>query len=217
MGLRQNLRNVRKKRGLSQEQLACMVCVSRQTISKWESGESYPSSFHIVTLAKRLNCDINVLIGNDEIISVEDANSDTSLPKVGLLKSILPRACFTALVGLFVAVLCFFFAGQSYTPSNRISETATDSMKLEVFNTITSVFLDNVIRPSDQKVKRTIVGYGISNENGSFYIKCRLCDNGTPKAAIIYFHKDNNGDFSYDCEFYDDYNYCPQGEFHRIG
>ena len=112
MGLRQNLRNVRKERGLSQEQLACMVCVSRQTISKWESGESYPSSFHIVTLAKRLNCDINVLIGNDEIVSVEDANSNTSLPKVGLLKSILPRACFTALVGLFVAVLCFFFAGQ---------------------------------------------------------------------------------------------------------
>lgn len=38
-----NLQNLRKQKRMSQEQLAEKVNVSRQSISKWERGESYPT------------------------------------------------------------------------------------------------------------------------------------------------------------------------------
>ena len=40
MSFAENLKNIRKKRNITQEQLADMLLVSRQAISKWESGGS---------------------------------------------------------------------------------------------------------------------------------------------------------------------------------
>ena len=42
MKLSNNLKNIRKENNLSQEQLAEKLGVSRQAVSKWESGQSYP-------------------------------------------------------------------------------------------------------------------------------------------------------------------------------
>ena len=42
MGFAENLRELRKERGLSQEDLAELLDVSRQAVSKWEQGMGYP-------------------------------------------------------------------------------------------------------------------------------------------------------------------------------
>ena len=45
-----NLKNIRKSKKISQEDLADKLGVSRQSISKWETGENYPSMQNIVCL-----------------------------------------------------------------------------------------------------------------------------------------------------------------------
>ena len=59
MDFRRNLKENRKRARLSQEELADKISVSRQTISKWESGDSYPSTQHILMIAKYLDCSMD--------------------------------------------------------------------------------------------------------------------------------------------------------------
>ncbi len=57
-----NLRNLRKAKKLSQEKLAEKVGVSRQSVSKWECGESYPEMEHILQLCHIFHCKLNDLV-----------------------------------------------------------------------------------------------------------------------------------------------------------
>ena len=52
MTLGEKLKMLRASRGLSQEQLAAELNVSRQAVSKWESGASDPSTSNLLALAK---------------------------------------------------------------------------------------------------------------------------------------------------------------------
>ena len=57
-----NLRALREKRNLSQEDLARKLQISRQSISKWEQGISYPSILYLVPLAKIFDCTLEELL-----------------------------------------------------------------------------------------------------------------------------------------------------------
>ena len=57
-----NLRTLREKRNLSQEVLAKKLQISRQSISKWEQGISYPSILYLVPLTKILDCTLEELL-----------------------------------------------------------------------------------------------------------------------------------------------------------
>jgi len=63
--LAENLKKIRKDHNLSQEQLAEELKVSRQAISKWESGNTYPEMDKILQICNRFNLDINDLLNND--------------------------------------------------------------------------------------------------------------------------------------------------------
>lgn len=63
--LAENLKKIRKEHNLSQEQLAEELKVSRQAISKWESGNTYPEMEKILQICNRFNLDINDLLNND--------------------------------------------------------------------------------------------------------------------------------------------------------
>ncbi len=60
-----NLQNLRKQKRMSQEQLAEKVNVSRQSISKWERGESYPTMNNIMSLCKIFHCKLNDIVHED--------------------------------------------------------------------------------------------------------------------------------------------------------
>lgn len=60
-----NLRQIRKNKKMSQEQLAEKVNVTRQSVSKWENGESYPEMNNILELCKIFNCKLNDLVHTD--------------------------------------------------------------------------------------------------------------------------------------------------------
>ena len=61
--LKENIKNLRKTKGLSQEELAIRLNVVRQTVSKWEKGLSVPDSGMLVSLADALDTSVSVLLG----------------------------------------------------------------------------------------------------------------------------------------------------------
>ena len=65
MTLGQNILELRKKSGLSQEQLGEKVNVTRQTISNWELEETAPNPEQLKLLSKALNISVDDLIDND--------------------------------------------------------------------------------------------------------------------------------------------------------
>ncbi len=69
-----NLRQIRKSKKMSQEQLAEKVNVTRQSVSKWENGESYPEMNNILELCKIFNCKLNDLVHTDmtDITSLDE-------------------------------------------------------------------------------------------------------------------------------------------------
>ena len=61
--LKENIKLIRKQKGLSQEELAIKLNVVRQTISKWEQGLSVPDSELLVALSEALDTPVSVLLG----------------------------------------------------------------------------------------------------------------------------------------------------------
>ena len=67
----ENLRNIRKEKGFSQEQLATRLNVVRQTVSKWEKGFSVPDAEQLVRLADILGVQVHELLGKEMEVSEE--------------------------------------------------------------------------------------------------------------------------------------------------
>lgn len=67
MKFNEKLARKRKENNLSQEQLADAMGLTRQSVSKWETGDSYPDVAKLIQLCKVLNCHLNDLI-DDEVI-----------------------------------------------------------------------------------------------------------------------------------------------------
>ena len=63
--LNENIKRLRKSKGLSQEELAVKLNVVRQTVSKWENGLSVPDSGILILLADELDTTVSVLLGED--------------------------------------------------------------------------------------------------------------------------------------------------------
>lgn len=61
MSFAENLKTIRKKRNITQEQLADMLGVSRQAVSKWESEGGYPETDTLLLLAKEMNVSLDYL------------------------------------------------------------------------------------------------------------------------------------------------------------
>lgn len=78
----ENLQNLRKSKKMSQEKLAEKVQVSRQSISKWERGESYPTMNNIMVLCDIFHCKLNDLVHEN----LTDINSLDEEIKMSIVK-----------------------------------------------------------------------------------------------------------------------------------
>ena len=81
----ENLKKIRILKKLSQEDLAEKVKVSRQSISKWETGDAYPTMNNLLELCKIFHCKINDLV-NDNIIDIDSLNDEVKTKVVSLKK-----------------------------------------------------------------------------------------------------------------------------------
>lgn len=71
MSFGENLRNVRKKKNITQEDLAETLGVSRQAISKWESDNGYPETEKLLVISEVLNISIDSLLNGSSTLDVK--------------------------------------------------------------------------------------------------------------------------------------------------
>ena len=74
MNFNEKLIDLRKTKGMSQEELGAELKVSRQTISKWESGQSYPDFQRLVLLSDYFGLTLDELVKDIDVQEVRDKN-----------------------------------------------------------------------------------------------------------------------------------------------
>lgn len=107
-----NLRNLRKLKGMSQEDLAEKVKVSRQSVSKWETGDAYPEMNNILELCRIFHCNINDLV-NDCIMDKDLLDEEVKMNVVkfkkeqqGKMKALSKSISIMALIGRILVIMC---------------------------------------------------------------------------------------------------------------
>ena len=112
MKFNERLMALRKKRGLSQEELGFELGVSRQTVSKWESGQSYPDFQRLVLLADYFDISLDELVRGLDVGDVRALNeSEKQLSSIYADveegKAVM-RKYIRVLLGIGESILTFF-------------------------------------------------------------------------------------------------------------
>ena len=105
MNWNEKLQSLRKQKGLTQEELAAALYVSRTAISKWESGRGYPNIDSLKAIASYFDVTVDELLSDGEWLSVAEEEA----------KGKEKRLCktFFGMMDLFVGLLFFLpFFGQ---------------------------------------------------------------------------------------------------------
>lgn len=99
MELGEKLQQLRKSRGLTQEELAAALFVSRTAVSKWESGRGYPSIDSLKLLAGYFFVTIDELLPGEKLISLAEQENRANLRRLcGLLFGITDLLSFLLIV-----------------------------------------------------------------------------------------------------------------------
>ncbi len=129
-----NLKTLRKSKGLSQEEMAIKLSVVRQTVSKWENGLSVPDSEMLLKIADALDTEVSVLLG-EKVVIEEESEIKAIAAKLELLNEQianknernrkLQRIFFVILLIITMGFLIFFIAGFTsyYSFQNSINES----------------------------------------------------------------------------------------------
>lgn len=75
MELNTKIQQLRKQKGLTQEELAAALYVSRTAISKWESGRGYPGIDSLKAIAKFFHVSVDELLSGEELLTVAEADN----------------------------------------------------------------------------------------------------------------------------------------------
>ena len=87
MSFRDNLIHLRATRNMTQEQLAVMVGVSRQSVTKWESGRSYPEMDKLLTLCQLFDCTLDELVQGD--LTTRESEPALAVPTTALAEDVI--------------------------------------------------------------------------------------------------------------------------------
>ena len=110
MTIGEKITKLRKDQNLTQEQLAEILNVSRQSVSKWEQNITYPDTDKLIRMGKLFNCSLDFLL-KDEIermdINVVSANEEGKYNRIYAL--ILTYLSFPPLFGWLVGIFSLNF------------------------------------------------------------------------------------------------------------
>lgn len=117
--LSENIKTIRKAKGLSQEELAVKLNVVRQTVSKWEQGLSVPDSDLLIALSQALETPVSTLLG-ETLAPSKPGDLKTICEKLEVINLQLAQRkaaarqllhwLFVLVCGAVVAVLAVLFA-----------------------------------------------------------------------------------------------------------
>ena len=112
--LNENIKAVRKSKGLSQQDLADKLNVVRQTISKWEQGLSVPDSDLLIALSEALDTPVSTLLG--ETVTESEADAIQALSEkleIINLRFARRKACRRNILHWLLIVCCAFIVAVS--------------------------------------------------------------------------------------------------------
>ena len=123
MKFNEKLVEVRKKEGLSQEELGYKLNVTRQTVSKWELGQTTPEMDKLVEISKIFNISVDELINESKITTnvnpiIEDQPIESGKTKSNKMVIIIVVALIAVLV--FIGIKIF----SAFTAFNLFNKTA---------------------------------------------------------------------------------------------
>lgn len=99
MEFNEKLQALRKSRGLTQEELAEALFVSRTAVSKWESGRGYPSIDSLKEISKYFSVTIDELMTGEKLISIAEKENKSNIQKLcDLLTGIVDLFSFILIV-----------------------------------------------------------------------------------------------------------------------
>jgi len=128
MALSEKLYTLRKKSGLSQEQLAEQLSVSRQAISKWESGQSVPESDKLLAISNYFDISLDYLMKEDE----EPKEISANKPKDNFTQTGDKTKWLLGIIACIGGIICLIMWGLlsifNPTASNQISESSKISI-----------------------------------------------------------------------------------------
>lgn len=109
MTLGEKIRQLRRQCGLSQEQLAEKMCVSRSAIAKWETDKGLPDIENLKTLSRMLSVSVDVLLDDSEAAEIPTVRETYVLASYGrgckkvrkdrVIREKFPRARIYTLLG----------------------------------------------------------------------------------------------------------------------
>lgn len=120
MEIGKKIMDLRKKNGLSQEELAEKVGVARQTISKWELGETSPDLKQSKELSKIFNVSLDELVNNDIKNVLVEKTSNTEKLAGLILKLLKLMIIFIIVVPILLIVLRIIFKSIHENNSGRL-------------------------------------------------------------------------------------------------
>jgi transcriptional regulator with XRE-family HTH domain len=104
LNIGEKLKQARMDANMTQEALAEMLSVSRQTISNWENGRSYPDIASIIVLSDVYGMTLDSLLkGDDEMIKHIKESTDTVKSNKQVIKSLIALAVFFVFAYVFTA------------------------------------------------------------------------------------------------------------------
>lgn len=104
MGIETKIYELRKKAGLSQEELGFILNVTRQTVSKWETGQSLPEIDKVNSLCDYFQISADELL-RDQVIEQENANKRDDLKEIEVRAKKIPYltlAIFTFILAVLL-------------------------------------------------------------------------------------------------------------------
>ena len=105
--LNENIKAIRKSKGLSQQELAVKLNVVRQTISKWEQGLSVPDSDMLISISEVLETPVSTLLGEKVIESeVDDLKAISAKLEVINLQLARRKTTGKRILHWFLILLC---------------------------------------------------------------------------------------------------------------
>lgn len=123
MEFNEKLQELRKQKGLTQEELAEKLYVSRTAISKWESGRGYPNIESLKAIAKFFSVTVDELLSSGEVLTIAEEDSKRKEKHF--------RDLMYGLLDICIAMLLFlpFFAQKADGTVGGVSLIALDGVQ----------------------------------------------------------------------------------------
>ncbi len=119
-----NIKNLRKEKGMSQEELAVRLNVVRQTVSKWEQNLSVPDSDMLVKLAEIFGVSVGTLLDEESAKQEIQQNKCTACKRKSKKRKVMTAVAVVLLVAAFLIlfnIVLAYFIYPFWRQSNSIA------------------------------------------------------------------------------------------------